>query len=61
MAKSDIAAHRVAAQNRKARHTYEIEDTLEAGMVLMGEVKALRRRANIAEFMLKRKATRSGW
>ena len=51
MAKSDIAAHRVAAQNRKARHTYEIEDTLEAGMVLMGsEVKALREgRANIAE------------
>ena len=51
MAKSDIAAQRVAAQNRKARHTYEIEDTLEAGMVLMGsEVKALREgRANIAE------------
>lgn len=51
MAKSDIAAHRVAAQNRKARHTYEIEDTLEAGIVLMGsEVKALREgRANIAE------------
>ena len=51
MAKSDIAAQRVAAQNRKARHTYEIEDTLEAGIVLMGsEVKALREgRANIAE------------
>lgn len=51
MAKSDIAAHRVAAQNRKARHNFEIEDTLEAGIVLMGsEVKALREgRANIAE------------
>ena len=51
MAKSDIAAHRIAAQNRKARHTYEIEDTLEAGIVLTGsEVKALREgRANIAE------------
>lgn len=51
MAKSDIAAHRVAAQNRRARHNFEIEETLEAGMVLMGsEVKSLREgRANIAE------------
>jgi SsrA-binding protein len=51
MAKSDIAAHRVAAQNRRARHNYAIEDTLEAGLVLMGsEVKSLREgRANIAE------------
>ena len=51
MAKSDVAAHRVAAQNRKARHTYEIEETFEAGLVLLGsEVKALREgRANIAE------------
>ncbi len=51
MAKSDVAAHRVAAQNRKARHAYEIEDSLEAGIVLLGsEVKALREgRANIAE------------
>jgi SsrA-binding protein len=58
MAKSDIAAHRVAAQNRKARHTYEIEDTLEAGLVLTGsEVKALRQgRANIAESYAKPEA-----
>lgn len=51
MAKSDVAAHRVAARNRKARHTYEIEETFEAGLVLLGsEVKALREgRANIAE------------
>ncbi len=51
MAKSDVAANRVAAQNRKARHNYQIEDSLEAGLVLLGsEVKALREgRANIAE------------
>jgi len=52
MASSDIAAQRVAAQNRKARHNYEIEDTVEAGIVLVGsEVKALRegRGATIAE------------
>jgi SsrA-binding protein len=31
------------AQNKKARHDYHIEDTWEAGMVLMGtEVKSLR-------------------
>ena len=51
MAKSDVAVHRVAAQNRKARHSYEIEETFEVGLVLFGsEVKALREgRANIAE------------
>ena len=51
MARSDVAANRVAAQNRKARHNYQIEDSLEAGLVLRGsEVKALREgRANIAE------------
>ena len=33
----------VVARNRKARHTYEILDTYEAGLVLVGsEVKALR-------------------
>ena len=33
----------VVARNRKARHTYEILDTYEAGIVLVGsEVKALR-------------------
>jgi SsrA-binding protein len=31
------------AQNRRARHDYQIEDTYEAGLVLMGtEVKSLR-------------------
>ncbi len=51
MAQSDISAQRLAAQNRKARHNYEIEETVEAGLVLTGsEVKALREgRANIAE------------
>lgn len=34
---------KLIAQNRKARHDYTIEDTFEAGMVLMGtEVKSLR-------------------
>lgn len=39
------------AENRKARHNYFIEDTLEAGIMLTGtEVKSLRfGRANIAE------------
>ncbi|WP_206419756.1 SsrA-binding protein SmpB [Minwuia thermotolerans] len=42
---------RVVAENRKARHNYFIEDTMEAGLVLTGtEVKSLRAgRANIAE------------
>lgn len=34
---------KLIAQNRKARHDYTIEDTFEAGMVLVGtEVKSLR-------------------
>jgi SsrA-binding protein len=34
---------KVVAQNKKARHDYHIDDTWEAGMVLMGtEVKSLR-------------------
>lgn len=39
------------AVNRRARYDFEIEDTLEAGLMLMGsEVKSLREgRANIAE------------
>lgn len=51
MAKSDTSAYRVAANNRRARHNYEIEDTIEAGIVLTGsEVKSLREgRATIAE------------
>jgi len=42
---------RSVVQNRKARHDYFIEDTLEAGMQLLGsEVKSLRSgRASIAE------------
>src|SRR4051795_11841751 len=35
--------HKVVAQNKKARHDYLIEDTYEAGLVLVGtEVKSLR-------------------
>jgi SsrA-binding protein len=47
----DIDAVRVAAQNRKARHNYTIEDSVEAGIVLQGsEVKSLREgRATITE------------
>ena len=42
---------KVVATNRKARHDYSIEDTFEAGLVLMGtEVKALREgRANLTD------------
>src|SRR5579862_6667644 len=37
------ASDRYAAQNRRARHDYLIEETLEAGLVLQGtEVKVLR-------------------
>ena len=51
MSVSAVDAVRVAAQNRKARHNYTIEESLEVGIVLTGsEVKALREgRANIAE------------
>lgn len=39
----DPKTQRYAAQNRKARHDYLIEDVIEAGMVLTGsEVKTLR-------------------
>src|SRR5246127_3243259 len=45
------AADRYVAQNRRARHDYLIEDTLEAGVVLQGtEVKVLRQgQASIVE------------
>ncbi|HJU16728.1 MAG TPA: SsrA-binding protein SmpB [Stellaceae bacterium] len=45
------AGDRFVAQNRRARHDYLIEDTVEAGLVLMGtEVKMLRQgQASIAE------------
>jgi len=43
MAKGDISPDRIAAQNRKARHNYFIEETMEAGLMLLGtEVKSLR-------------------
>jgi SsrA-binding protein len=47
----DPETQRFAAQNRKARHDYLIEDTIEAGMMLTGsEVKTLRLgRVSIAE------------
>ena len=42
---------RLIARNRKARHDYEVLETLEAGMVLVGsEVKSLRAgRANLTD------------
>jgi len=42
---------KIVAENRKARHEYTIEETFEAGMVLLGtEVKALRGgRANLKD------------
>ena len=44
-------AKKIVAQNRRARHDYFIEDTLEAGLVLTGtEVKSLRQgRGSVAE------------
>jgi SsrA-binding protein len=43
MVKAPLNAERIAAQNRKARHNYFIEDTLEVGIMLLGtEVKSLR-------------------
>ena len=51
MAKQAVAQRRVAAQNRKARYNYFIDETIEAGVMLTGtEVKSLREgRANIGE------------
>ncbi|MCB1548690.1 MAG: SsrA-binding protein SmpB [Hyphomicrobiaceae bacterium] len=42
---------KIVAENRKARFNYEIEETIEAGIMLTGsEVKSLRQgKANIAE------------
>jgi len=41
--KKSLISHGVAAQNRKARHDYTINDTIEAGLALVGpEVKSLR-------------------
>ena len=51
MAKKKKVPSNVIAQNKKARHDYFIEDTLEAGLVLEGwEVKSLRDgKANLTE------------
>lgn len=51
MAKKEELGRTVVAQNRKARHNYFIEETMEAGLVLTGtEVKSLRGgRSSIAE------------
>ena len=42
---------KIVCQNKKARHNYSIEDTLEAGLVLKGtEVKSLRNgKANLVD------------
>ena len=43
MASPDDSSEKLVAQNRRARHDYEILETIEAGMVLSGpEVKSLR-------------------
>ncbi len=48
---SASSVRKVVAENRKARHNYSIENTIEAGIMLTGtEVKSLRTgQANIAE------------
>ncbi len=49
--KAAADAHKTIARNKRARHDYDIEQTWEAGIVLMGtEVKALRMgRASIVD------------
>jgi SsrA-binding protein len=43
VAKKDQDGRKVIASNRRARHDYQISDTFEAGLVLVGtEVKSLR-------------------
>jgi SsrA-binding protein len=51
MARTATDSRRIVAQNRKARHNYLIEKTIEAGIMLTGtEVKSLRLgRASIGE------------
>ena len=51
MAKKQDDGQKIVADNRKARHLYFIESTLEAGLALAGsEVKSLRTgKANIGE------------
>ena len=52
MAKPTITTGRIA-ENRKARHEYEVEETIESGLILLGsEVKSLRNgRVSIAEII----------
>lgn len=41
--KNSLISHGTAAQNRKARHDYFIDETVEAGIMLLGaEVKSIR-------------------
>lgn len=51
MGRSGLISHGSVAENRRARHDYEIIETVEAGIVLVGsEVKSLRHgRATISE------------
>ena len=51
MAEKKDSQNKIVAENRKARFSYEILDTVEAGLVLTGtEVKSLRQgQANIQE------------
>jgi SsrA-binding protein len=51
MAKKDASGRRIVAENRKARYSYQIGESFEAGIQLAGtEVKSLRQsKANIAE------------
>ena len=43
MPDADVPGTKLIAQNRKARHNYHIEETVEAGLALVGtEVKACR-------------------
>jgi SsrA-binding protein len=51
LAKKADPENKIVADNRKARYSYAIEDTIEAGIILLGsEVKSLRGgRSTIAE------------
>ena len=51
MKRTNVSDGKVVAVNRRAHYNYHIEDTFEAGLVLLGsEVKSLRMgQGNIAE------------
>ena len=63
MAKKEQSNEKMIAQNRRARHDYEIEDTYEAGLALTGtEVKSLREgRASLAESFISIDKRGEGW